>query len=148
MVWSNYVCSFMNLKLYLAHRRIWYALYFLLLWTLWVFENSLMSLFAYFLFWASTGFLGTIFPRCGPDRKLATNATEVKLQYKLTWIKNNIPTSKKKGLAIISINYKFIVLFLFCTETPTQVFSCQIYEIDKNTFLGEHLRTAASLISF
>ena len=30
-------------------------------------------------------------------------------------------------------------------ETPAQVFSYEIYEIFKNTFLEEHLRTAASV---
>ena len=32
----------------------------------------------------------------------------------------------------------------FLKQTPTQVFSCQICEIFQNTYLEEHLRTAAS----
>ena len=32
-------------------------------------------------------------------------------------------------------------------ETPTQVFSCEYYEIFKNTYFEEHLRTAASVDS-
>ena len=31
-------------------------------------------------------------------------------------------------------------------ETPTQVFSCRIYEIFKNTHSEEHLRKAASAV--
>ena len=30
-------------------------------------------------------------------------------------------------------------------ETPIQVFSCEIYEISKNTYFEEHLQTIASL---
>ena len=29
-------------------------------------------------------------------------------------------------------------------ETPTQVFSCEIYEVFKNTYFEEHLRTTVS----
>ena len=32
----------------------------------------------------------------------------------------------------------------FKKETPTQVFSCEICEIYKNTYFEEHLRTTAS----
>ena len=34
-------------------------------------------------------------------------------------------------------------LQLYQKETPTQVFSCEYCEIFKNTYFGEHLRTAA-----
>ena len=33
-------------------------------------------------------------------------------------------------------------------ETLAQVFSCEFYEISKNTFFTEHLRTTASISSF
>ena len=33
---------------------------------------------------------------------------------------------------------------LFKKETPTQVFSCEIYECFKNTYFEDHLRTAVS----
>ena len=35
----------------------------------------------------------------------------------------------------------------FLKETPTQKFSCEFCEIFKNTFLREHLRTTASVLS-
>ena len=35
-------------------------------------------------------------------------------------------------------------LQLYYQETPTQVFSCEYYEIFNNTYFGEHLRTAPS----
>ena len=34
--------------------------------------------------------------------------------------------------------------FSFIKKTPIQVFSCQYYEMFKNTYFEEHLRTAAS----
>ena len=34
---------------------------------------------------------------------------------------------------------------LYLKETPAQVFSSEIFEIIKNTYLVEHLRTAASV---
>ena len=36
----------------------------------------------------------------------------------------------------------------FTKETPTQVFSCEIYEIFKNTYFEEYLRMTASVVSF
>ena len=36
---------------------------------------------------------------------------------------------------------------LYQEETPTQVFSCEICKIFKNTYFEEHLRTAASVLS-
>ena len=38
-------------------------------------------------------------------------------------------------------------LQLFKKETPTQVFSCKICEIFKNTYFEEHLQTTASVFS-
>ena len=35
-------------------------------------------------------------------------------------------------------------VFLTQAFSPTQVFSCEIYEISKNTFYTEHLQKAAS----
>ena len=35
-------------------------------------------------------------------------------------------------------------LQLYLKETPTQVFSCEFWEIFTNTFFKEHLRLAAS----
>ena len=34
--------------------------------------------------------------------------------------------------------------FLIKSKTPTQTFSCEIYELFKNTYFEEHLRTTAS----
>ena len=35
----------------------------------------------------------------------------------------------------------------FIKKTPTEVFSCNIYEIFKNTYFEEHLQTTASAVS-
>ena len=35
---------------------------------------------------------------------------------------------------------------LYYKEIPTQVLSCKYYEIFKNTYFEEHLRTAASVL--
>ena len=38
----------------------------------------------------------------------------------------------------------FLKISQYLQETPTQVFSCEYYEISKNTYFEEHLQTAAS----
>ena len=45
----------------------------------------------------------------------------------------------------ILMNSKIVTLL---KETPTQVFSCESYEIVKNTFFTEHLRTTAENCRF
>ena len=40
-------------------------------------------------------------------------------------------------------------LFKLCQkETPTELFSCENWEIFRNTYYEEHLQTAASVISY
>ena len=42
--------------------------------------------------------------------------------------------------------FNFIKMQLYQKESPTQVFSCEICEISKNTYFEEHLRTAAFVL--
>ena len=41
-----------------------------------------------------------------------------------------------------------IILELYYKETPTQMLSCEYWKISKNTYLEEHLRTAASEVTW
>ena len=49
---------------------------------------------------------------------------------------------------MLGIYSKLAIKALACNfikkETPTQVFSCEFYEISKNTFFAEHLWATAS----
>ena len=49
-----------------------------------------------------------------------------------------------RGLIYWVILYRDCTSNLFKKETPTQVFSCEIYESFKNTYFEDHLRTAVS----
>ena len=80
---------------------------------------------------------------CSMKDWISEGATGRKGSIKIAVLKNfTIFTGKHLCRSLFFIKLQ-AGLQLYYKETPTQVFSCEYFEIFKNTYFGKHLRTAA-----